>query len=420
MIDPFREDFNARFTPEAYARLREWLNCATRTEIQFPIAETPVFFPRELMQEMVDAGHELTDQLLGNPKYLEKSSAAIPERYRVANDTAQPHFMTVDFGLALDGAGGLVPKLVELQAFPSVFGYQDVLSRAYVETYGLSPELEWHLGGLDEQSYWERLREVIVGRQDPEQVVLTEVDPLNQKTLPDFRVHEDRLGIATVDITHLRKEGSRLLYQKPDPVSGKGRGAWIPIARIYNRAIADEIERKGIQLPFDVREPLDVEWAGHPNWYFRISKFSLPWLRHASVPTAVFLDEWMNERPGGPVRSRLPEDRSRVLLKPLYSFAGRGIEFGPTDADLERIPQDERQNYLLQERVDFQPVVRTPHGMTQAEIRIMYVWADGAPRMEPVIALARLGRGRMMGVDHNRGQQWVGGSAVLFPGKPGA
>ena len=415
MLDPFREEFNARFTPEAYARLRATVNRATRTEVQFPVAETPVFFPRELIGEMVDAGHAMTEQLLNDPRYLKASAAAIPERYRVAHDTAHPHFMTVDFGVALDHAGRLVPKLVELQAFPSVFGYQDVLSRAYVESFGLSPELEWYLGGLNEETYWERMREVIVGPHAPEQVVLAEVEPLTQKTLPDFHVHEDRLGIATVDIARLRKEGNRLLYQKPDRSTGQESGAWIPIARIYNRAIADEMERKRIELPFDLREPLDVEWAGHPNWYFRISKFSLPWLRHPSVPPAVFLDEWMNDSPGGPVRSRLPEDRSRVLLKPLYSFAGRGIEFAPANAELEKIPAAERQNYLLQERVDFEPVIRTPHGMTQAEIRIMYLWPDGAAVMEPVIGLARLGRGRMMGVDHNRGQQWVGGSAVLFP-----
>jgi hypothetical protein len=415
MLDLFREDFNARFTPEAYARLREAVNRATRTEIQFPIAETPVFFPRGLVQEMVDAGREMTEQLLGDPRYLKASAAAIPEPYRVANDTAHPHFMTVDFGLALDRSGRLVPKLVELQAFPSVFGYQDVLSRAYVRAYELSPELDWFFGGFDEETYWARMREVIVGSHAPEQVVLAEVDPLTQKTLPDFRVHEDRLGIATVDISRLRKEGSRLFYQKPDRSTGEGSGAWIPIARIYNRAIADEIERKKVQLPFDPREPLDVEWAGHPNWYFRLSKFSLPWLRHPSVPPAVFLDGWMNDSPGGPVRSRLPEDRSRILLKPLYSFAGRGIEFAPADADLHKIPAAERQNYLLQERVDFEPVIRTPYGMTQAEIRIMYLWPDGAAAMQPAIGLARLGRGRMMGVDHNRGQQWVGGSAVLFP-----
>lgn len=408
MLDPFRDEFNARFTPEADEALRAAIDRSTRTHVGFPVAETPVFFSRELLEEMIEAGHALTRQLLENPEYLRASLAAIPEPYRAADDTGHPHFMTVDFGLVLDAAGRLIPKLVELQAFPSVFGFQAVLAKQYVQTYGLAPELRWFFGGNDEASYWELMRRVIVGDHSPEQVVLAEVEPLAQKTLPDFHVHQDRLGIAIVDIAKLRKDGRRLLYQND-------RGKWIPIARIYNRAIADEMERKGMTLPFDLRDSFDVEWAGHPNWYFRISKFSLPWLDHPTVPPAVFLDQWMDDAAGGTVRARLPEDRERVLLKPLYSFAGKGIQFAPTDRELAQISASERHSYILQERVEFQPVIRTPHGPTQTEIRILYLWPDGSPWMEPVISLARLGRGRMMGVDHNRDQRWVGASAVLYP-----
>ena len=416
MIEPFREDFNARFTPEAYASLRASLDQTTRTEIPFPVCETPVFLPTALLDEVIEAGRSMTRELLENPAYLAASYAAIPELYRAPDNTSHPHFMTVDFGLVLDGSGKLTPKLVELQAFPSVFGYQAILARQYVQSYGLSPELRWFFDGLDERTYWSRMRDVIVGPHAPEQVILTEVDPLHQKTLPDFRVHEDHLGIATVDIASLRKEGNRLFYQRPNPLTGKGSGPWIPVSRIYNRAIAEEIERKHIQLPFNYRDPLDVEWAGHPNWYFQISKFSLPWLTHPAVPPAVFLDQWLDDAPGGRVRSRLPEERGRILLKPLYSFAGKGIQFAPTDRQLQEIPAAERASYILQERVDFHPVIGTPCGPTQTEIRILYLWPDGKPAMQPVISLARLGRGRMMGVDHNHGQQWVGGSAVLFPG----
>lgn len=407
MLDPFREEFNARFTPQAYADLRAALNGATRSEVSFPVAETPVFCSRELLDEMIEAGHALTRELLENPEYLRASLLAIPEGYRTAGDTARPHFMTVDFGLVLNAAGRLAPKLVELQAFPSLYGFQAVLAKQYAQTYGLAPELRWFLGGHDEDSYWELMRRVIVGNHSPEQLVLAEVEPLGQKTLPDFRVYEERLGIAIVDIATIRREGRRLFYEN-------ARGQWTPIARIYNRAIADEMERKGIRLQFDPGESLDVEWAGHPNWYFRISKFSLPWLKHATAPPAVFLDQWMDDGPGGAVRSRIPGERERVLLKPLYSFAGKGIQFAPTDGELAQIPEAERRNYILQERVEFQPVIRTPYGPTQTEIRVLYVWPDGSPWMEPVICLARLGRGRMMGVDHNRDQRWVGGSAVLY------
>jgi hypothetical protein len=333
---------------------------------------------------------------------MRRSDLAIPERYRVPNDNPRPHFMTVDFGLIRNDAGGLDPRLVELQAFPSVFGYQELLTQEYLRTYRLGDGFGWHFGRLTTDDYWQVLRQTIVGDHDPANVVLTEVEPETQKTRPDFNVCADQLGVRTVDITKLRKEGDRLSYQRD--------GVWTPIERIYNRAIVDEMERKGISPAFDYRDPLEVEWAGQPNWYFRISKFSLPYLDHRSVPKAVFLDDWFAGQ-----REGLPEDRSRLLLKPLYSFAGKGIQFAPTDEDLTAVSPQDRHLYLLQERVSFASVIRTPAGATQAEIRVMYVWPDDRPEMIPLTCLVRLGRGLMMGVDHNRNQEWVGGSSALFP-----
>ena len=244
----------------------------------------------------------------------------------------------------------------------------------------------------------------MVAEHKPENVVLLEIDPEHQKTLPDFRMHEKHLGIRTVDITAVVKRGDALFYR--DPRNG---GELTRIERIYNRAIVDELIRREITLPFDYREPLEVEWAGHPNWYFQISKFSIPYLRHPTVPAAVFLDEWF----AGQGTDRLPADREQWILKPLYSFAGKGIQFAPTDDDLRAIPVAQRHEYLLQERVRFEPVIRTPEGMTQAEVRILYVWPEGGA-LTPMTSLVRMGRGLMMGVDHNRDRTWVGGSTALF------
>ena len=404
MIEPYRGDFNARFTEAKYAALLRLMEERTQTKIEFRIAETPCFFAPELMERMVAAGIEMTAQLLGNARYMEESAAAIPEAFRVPNEDGHPHFMTVDFGLVRDAEGELQPKLVEMQAFPSIYGYQAELSQGYIDVYGLAPELEYFLGGLDEAGYWSLLREVIVGEHEPENVVLAEVMPETQKTLPDFRVHERKLGIKTVDVAKLVKEGNKLFYRE------ERRGTLVPIERIYNRVIVDELERKKIALPFDYRDELQVEWAGHPNWYFRVSKFSIPYLDHAAVPAAVFLDDWY----AGVGRERLPEDRSQWVFKPLYSFAGKGVQFAPSDAELAAVPAAERHNYLLQARVAFEPVIATPEGPTQAEIRILYVWPETQP-MRPMLSLVRMGRGLMMGVDHNRDRTWVGGSAGLWP-----
>ena len=402
MLEPYRDAFNSAYTPAGYEELLSRLNRVTRASVDFRVCETPCFFSSAFLNQLAETGRDLTLQLLGQPSYMKDSAQAIPAQYRVPNENRQPNFMTVDFGLVRAADGSIQPKLVEMQAFPSVYGYQDILSRQYIEAYGLQSNLRWLLGGHDEQSYWTLLREVILGDHDPENVILTDVDPQHQKTLPDFHVYEDRLGISTIDIAQLSKQGNRLYYKR--------HGRWVPVERIYNRAIVDEIERKHVKLAFDYRDDLDVEWAGHPNWYFRISKFSLPYLNHPSVPKAVFLDDWF----AGKGIETLPDDRSKLLLKPLYSFAGQGIQFAPSDQTLQAIQPVDRHLYLLQERIAFEPVIQTPHGSTQAEVRIMYLWPDGGA-LEPVIGLVRLGRGLMMGVDHNRNQQWVGSSAALFP-----
>ena len=404
MLEPYRSDFNARFTPEKYDKLLRVLDERTRTHIQFRIAETPCFFAPELMNRMIKAGTELTTQLLGNTQYMQESNIAIPDEYCVPNQDKHPHFMTVDFGLVRDESGELQPKLVEMQAFPSIFGYQPELAKAYIEVFGLDRGLQSMFGGLDEKAYWQLMRETIVGKHNPENVILTEVTPELQKTLPDFNMHAERLGIQIVDVTRLVKQGNKLFYCK------SSSSQLTPVERIYSRVIVDELVRENIKLPFDYRDELQVEWAGHPNWYFRVSKFSIPHLDHPTVPAAVFLDDWY----AGIGRERLPKDRENWVSKPLYSFAGKGIQFAPTDADLAAVPPEERHNYLLQERVSFEPVIHTPEGMTQAEIRILYVWPEGKS-MTPMTSLVRMGRGLMMGVDHNRDRTWVGGSAGLMP-----
>jgi hypothetical protein len=394
--------------------------------VDFRVAETPIFLPLALLEEMAEAGAQLTHSLLGSPAYLAAAQDAIPPGYRVCGQTAHPNFLTADFALVRTASGELAPRLVELQAFPSVYGYQDVLSSAYRNAFNLHDGLGSFLGGLDEPGYWRLLAGTVLGGHDPENVVLTELDPENQKTLPDFLVTARRLGIAVVDIRTLEAVGNKLHYRNP-------AGRLTPIHRIYNRAIADELMARHVKLPFDLTHGWDVEWAGHPNWYFLISKFSIPWLSrppaaHPVVPPAVFLSDFLEgsgraelESAGVPLPpAAAPQTAyAELLLKPLFSFAGKGIQFEPTQADLEAIPAEKRKDFLVQQRMRFEHTIETPHGLTQAEVRILYLWPDGGG-LTPALSLVRLGRGKMMGVDHNRNQEWVGASAAFFPGvKPG-
>jgi hypothetical protein len=272
------------------------------------------------------------------------------------------------------------------------------LAQSYIDVFGLNrfeggERLRFFLGGLDERTYWELLRRAIVGTHDPENVILMEIHPQAQKTLPDFLLTEKMLGVRTVDIEAIRKHGRQRYYER--------NGGRVPIRRIYNRAIVDELQRKQVKLGFDWRDDLDVEWAGHPNWYFRISKFSIPYLRHESVPKTWFLD-----RP-----ESIPDDLQNYVLKPLYSFAGLGVVIAPRRKDIDAIPAEKRGEYILQERLNFEPVIETPFGGTKAEVRVMYVWTE---ELKAVLTIIRMGRGLMMGVDHNKNMEWVGASAGLW------
>jgi hypothetical protein len=406
MIPSLRQQFNARFTPEKYQEFLRSVDAACGTHVQFRLCETPCFFPKTLIDSMASDGQELIRQLVNNPSYRTKSEEAVPAQFKVPNEAPHPMFVQVDFGLVRDACGDLHPKLVELQAFPSLYAYQGPLAQAYIDAYRLenlasamghqpsnSSAPKYFLSGLDKTSYRELLRRAIVGTHDPENVILMEIHPQEQKTLPDFLLTEKMLGVRTVDIVDIKKEGSRLYYYRG--------GKRIPIMRIYNRAIVDELERKHVKLGFDWRDDLDVEWAGHPNWYFRISKFSIPYLQHASVPKTWFLDQL----------EEVPADLENYALKPLYSFAGLGVVIAPTKQDIAAIPPERRPSYILQERLHFEPVIETPFGGTKAEVRVMYVWLD---ELTPVLTIIRMGRGLMMGVDHNKNMEWVGASAGLY------
>src|SRR5579864_7008147 len=403
MIPSLRTQFNDGFTPEKYQKFLRRIDDVCGTHVQFRLSETPCFFPKELIDRMARDGQELIRQLVHNPRYRAKSDEAVPAEFRVPNEAPHPMFVQVDFGLVRDESGELHPKLVELQAFPSLYAYQGPLANAYLDAYRLGPasgdrlpasgRLKYFLSGLETDSYRELLRRAVVGTHDPENVILMEIDPQHQKTLPDFLLTEKMLGVRAVDIVDIKKEGNRLYYEL--------HGKRIPIHRIYNRAIVDELERKRVKLNFDWRDDLDVEWAGHPNWYFRISKFSIPYLHHPSVPKTWFLDRL----------DEIPPDLENYALKPLYSFAGLGVIIAPKKEDVAAIPPEKRPYYILQERMNFEPVIETPFGPTKAEVRVMYIWLD---QLTSVLTIIRMGRGLMMGVDHNKNMEWVGASAGLY------
>lgn len=392
----FRTLFNAQFTPELYESYRRELERRLDCTFQFRLAESPLFLSDDFKRRAVESANAIIEQL-SDPALIERMKAAIPERWNTPGMDRLPNFAQVDFAVVRDADGTLVPKLIELQGFPSLTSLQvvqrDVWKDVLAPLDGLDVAWSCWFSGYDREAFIDLARRTIVGLHDPAEVILMDLDPPRQKTYPDFSATKLLFGVDPVDPTTLVKRGRQLF--RPDGT---------PVRRIYNRVVFDELIVKRVELPFDYREELDVEWAPHPNWYWAWSKYSLPFLRHESVPQATFLSEL----------DHLPGDLSRYVLKPLFSFAGAGVNVDPTPADVEAIPAGERHGWCLQEKIEYEPALQAADGGgVKIEIRMMFLRPDDEPK--PVLAqnLVRLSRGKMLGVDFNKQFTWVGSSVGL-------
>lgn len=380
------------YTPERYAQFRKRLEEAVGSRIEFRVCEAPIFVSRDFQYQLEQAAREITVQCTAEA-YRRLSEEAIPPEYRVPNEPERPLFAVVDFAVVQEGEERLGLRVVEIQGFPSLFGYQYFYARLAREVYRLGEHWGYTLSNLSDEAYWDILRRAILGDHAPEEVVLVDYRPEEQKTRPDFTALQCQLGIEAVDICSLRKRG-RYLYRRRN-------GQWVPVRRIFNRVVVDELQEYGVQLPFRWTDDLAVEWAGHPNWYFRMSKFTLPYLRHPLVPYSLRLSDG------------IPEDVENYVLKPLFSFAGKGVVLNPTLDHVRSLSEEARRLYLLQERIAYAPCIYTPVGMNTVELRVMLVWLPEWEQPLPVMSLARTGRAAMMGVRYND-MPWAGSSGCLF------
>jgi hypothetical protein len=349
---------------------------------------------------MERASLEIISQLQ-SLEYFHASTRAIPREFNAPNEGDHPDFVVIDFAITHDAEGRPRPKLIELQGCASLYGFQLLLPRAFRQHYDLD-DLGALLNGLTEETYTDLFRRVVVGTHSPEQVILMEIEPEKQKTRPDFLATEKIIGVPTVSVSDVIKRGRRLYYLRD--------GRETEIRRIYNRVIIDEFARKRVTCGFDFRDELDVEWAGHPNWFFRWSKFSLPFIKHPTVPRTWFLNEL----------TEFPDDLERFVLKPLFSFAGSGVQVQITKDDLLAVPATESGDYILQEKITYAPVVETPTGPSKVEVRLMFLWPRGEDQPVAVTTLTRLSKGLMLGVDFNKDMTGVGSSCAFFDTGEGA
>jgi hypothetical protein len=394
MIESRRAQFNTEFSIEKYQSFLDDLAADFNYAPTFRVAETPFFIPNELKKQLEEACAEVCD-FIRKPDFKELTQRAIDLNTSVPNEDAHTQFMAIDFGICEEN-GRILPKLIEVQGFPSIFNFQFNLYRKIQTYYPFISEMTPYMSGMNEESYLEKLREVVLNGHNNSEVVLLEIEPEKQNTKIDFYYCHRDLGIPIICVTDVIKDGDQLFYR--DEAGEKKR-----IKRVYNRVIFDELDlRKDLTLQFSFEEKLQVEWAGHPNWYTRISKFILPYLKGQYFIETTLLSEI----------KEIPEDLENYVLKPLFSFSGSGVIFNVTKSDVEGVK--DKDLYILQKKVAYAPVIQAQEGKVKVEVRILVLWPEADEKPTLVGNLTRLSRGEMIGVKFNKDKDWVGGTIGLF------
>ena len=394
MNPKYRTLFNENFTTEKYAELIGDITSDFNYEVTFRIGETPFFIPNELKNQLLEACNEVI-AFIQKDGFNELTNKALELNRKVPNQDNHTTFLAIDFGICEED-GKIIPKLIEVQGFPSLYNFQYNLAEKFQTHYPFLSELTPFFNNLSKEEYLQIIEEAICNNHPKENVVLLEIEPEKQNTKIDFYYCKRDFGVPTVCVTDIQKKGNQLFYTN-------SKGKEIQIKRIYNRVIFDELDlRTDLQLNFDFSDELDVEWAGHPNWFFRISKFILPYLKgNYFIETTLLSD-----------LKEIPSDLENYVLKPLFSFSGSGVIFHVTREDVEAVT--EKDLYILQKKVNYKPIIQSPDGKVKAEVRLLAVWKKDAPSPTLVTNLVRLSRGEMIGVKFNKDKDWVGGTVGLF------
>lgn len=396
MIPEVRQQYNAQFTQQRYEDFLQDLYRQFDHVPGFRIAETPVFIPAALRTKIFEACHQIAE-VIYRPDFKELTEPSLAGGNRVPNEDAHTTFLQMDFGLCEDADGSITPKLIEVQGFPSLYFYQHYVAGLYRKHFDIPDHLNHLFSGYTPETYVQLLRDTIIGDADPKETVLIDIEPFKQNTQIDFHATRKMLGIHVACVSDLYKRGRSLFYQDD-------QGKEVQVKRIYNRVIFDElVQRTDLDLKFSFTDDLDIKWVGHPNWFFRISKYTMPYIRCDYMPKTLFLDQV----------KEIPTDLENYVLKPLYSFSGAGVIFHVTPEDIRAV-KDPSQ-YILQEKVKYVPVIKTVDGDgVKVEVRIMLIWPDDAPKPIIVNNLARLSKGEMIGVKFNKDKTWVGGSVGFY------
>jgi hypothetical protein len=394
MIDKYRQLFNSQFTDKKYQEFKDDIASDFDYAPTFRIGETPFFISNELKAQMMEGCADVI-KLIQQNDFKKLTEKPLELNQKVPNEDEHTTFLAIDFGICEEN-GVVVPKLIEVQGFPSLYNYQFNLYEKFKNHYPFLKDFTPFINDVTPQEYLEILEEIICNNHPKENVILLEIEPEKQNTKIDFYYCRRDLGIPIVCVTEILKKGKELFYKNE-------KGEEIRVKRIYNRVIFDELDlRTDLKLNFNFSDDFDVEWAGHPNWFFRISKFILPMLKGKYFIETTLLSDL----------KVIPEDLENYVLKPLFSFSGSGVIFHVKKEDIEAVV--EKELYILQKKVNYIPIVQSPDGKVKCEVRILCVWKKGDAAPTLLCNLVRLSRGEMIGVKFNKDKDWVGGTLGLF------
>lgn len=395
MIPLYRKQFNVEFNENKYQEYLNYFNHLYPNAVNFRIAETPVFISEKFKTQLLEVGDYVCSQIVA-ADFISKTEKSLENTRNTPNEKGLPECIVMDFAIAHNDQNEIVPALIELQGFPSLFAFEVLQDEALRNTYTIPENVTPYLNGYTKDQYLSHLSRIIKGEQG-EHTVLLELLPNQQKTKVDFYCTQHYLNIPIVCITEIFKKGNSLYYQR--------EGIDIKIDRIYNRIVADELKNQPEQIKEKAAvlySELDVNWVTHPNHFFRISKYLLPFLNHDGVPKTQFVDQ---------IKS-IPTHLEKYILKPLFSFAGQGVIIDVQAADFASITDP--ANWIIQEKVNYAPCIETPDGFAKAEIRLFYFWDKATQKYIATLNLCRLSKGKMIGVNYNQTATWVGGTIAYF------
>src|SRR6218665_704861 len=175
----YRSLFNSNFTTDKYEKFIDDITSDFDYKVTFRIGESPFFITDELKEQLLEGCQEVIN-FIQKEDFKKLTDRALELNRKVPNEDNHTTFLAIDFGICEEENGEIVPKLIEVQGFPSLFNFQNHLSQKFVSHYPFLSELTPFLSGLNADSYLKLVEEAIRNNHPKENVILLEIEPRSE------------------------------------------------------------------------------------------------------------------------------------------------------------------------------------------------------------------------------------------------